>query len=104
MKFAELKANWPWMLKNISDDEPVVFPRRSAKKRAATGEKRSRIIFDCTTEGYKVFHTERERLMQEAFNDNPTIFDQWLCDVLQSWTSEQARTWKESYESETRHD
>ena len=77
MKFAELKAHWPWMLKHMADDEPVIFPRRNAKRRIANKEKRRRIIFDTDEVGYARFHARREAWMLEL-TDNPSLFNEAL--------------------------
>lgn len=94
MKFAELKSNWAWMLKNVGDDEPVVFPRRTAKKRVANQEHRKRVIFDTDELGYSRFHARREAWLLEL-QDNPTLFAEALDKAMETfdvrgWLEEKA--------------
>lgn len=96
MKFGELKANWPWMLKNMSDDEPVVFPRRKAKQRVQNQEKRRRIIFDTDELGYSRFHARREAWLREL-HDNPSLFAEALDEAMKDFD---LRTWFELHNAE----
>ena len=94
MKFGELKAHWAWMLKNMADDEPVVFPRRQAKKRVANQEKRKRIIFDTDELGYSRFHARKEAWLLEL-EDNPSLFAEALDKAMETfdirgWLEEKA--------------
>jgi hypothetical protein len=81
MKFGELKANWQWMLTHMGDDEPVVFPRRTARRRIANKEKRRRIIFDTDELGYSRFHARKEAWLLEL-GDNPSLFAQALDECM----------------------
>ena len=84
MKFEELKANWSWFLKNMGPDEPVVFPRRTAKRRIQNKEKRRRIIFDTDEVGYARFHARREAWMLEL-QDNPSLFNEALDKAMETF-------------------
>lgn len=84
MKFSELKAHWPWMLEHMADDEPVVFPRRQAKKRVANKEHRKRIIFDTDELGYSRFHARREAWLLEL-GDNPSLFAEALDKAMETF-------------------
>lgn len=97
MKFAELKANWPWALEHIPDDEPVSFPRREAKKRAANKEKKSEVRFRCDEVTYAEFHKHKERIMRQL-DENPTLFGLFLCEVLDGWRDEAVAAWKRNNE------
>ena len=94
MKFAELKANWPWMLAHMPDDEPVTFPRRAAKKRIANKEHRKRVIFDTDELGYSRFHSRREAWLLEL-KDNPSLFAEALDEAMKTFD---VRSWKEKQE------
>jgi len=94
MKFGELKAHWSWMLEHMADDEPVVFPRRLAKKRVANKEKRRRVIFDTDEQGYAEFHAVREAYLL-ACHDNPTLAAHAMVEAmkvfdLRSWLEKEA--------------
>jgi len=66
------------MLEHMPDDEPVVFPRRNAKKRIANQEKRKRIIFDTDELGYSRFHARKEAWLKAILHENPTLFAEAL--------------------------
>ena len=69
MKFGEVKDNWQWMLKNLPDDEPVIFPRQSAKRRVKNKLGRTRLIVELDTpQTYSEFTAEFDRYKQHAGN------------------------------------
>ena len=84
MKWSEFKAHLPWFMANMSDDEPLVFPRRQAKKRIANREHRKRIIFDTDPLGYQRFHARREAWLLELA-DNPTLFAEALDKAMETF-------------------
>jgi len=86
MKFGELKAHWSWMLEHMADDEPVIFPRREAKKRLANKEsrKRYRFSFACIEQDYKELVAIREAYML-ACHDNPTLCNHGMIEGLRTF-------------------
>ena len=95
MKFSELKAHWAWMLEHMPDDEPVVFPRRAAKKRIANQEKRKRVIFDTDPQTYSEWQAQREAWMLELA-DNPTLFGHAMLTAMREFD---LKGWIEQQES-----
>lgn len=94
MKWSEFKAHLPWFMEHMSDDEPLVFPRRTAKKRVANNEKRKRIIFDTDELGYSRFHARKEAWLLELA-DNPSLFAEALDKAMETfdirgWLEEKA--------------
>lgn len=45
----------------LPPDEPIVLPKREAKRRAANKEKRTRVVFECTAEQFAAFHAQLKR-------------------------------------------
>jgi hypothetical protein len=102
MKWSEFLAHESWFKANMSPDEPIVFPRRTAKKRAANKEKRRRVIFDVDEQTYSEFHTERERILL-VLGDNPSLFGEFLCEVLGSWSDQMLERWVAAREGNQPH-
>jgi hypothetical protein len=98
MKFSELKLNWEWFLRNMPDNEPVSFPRREARRRAANKEKKSEVRFRCDPQTYSEFHQQKERIMRQL-DENPTTFGLFVITCLTHWNDEEIREWKERQES-----
>jgi hypothetical protein len=97
MKFAELKLNWDWFLRNMPDNEPISFPRREAKKRMANKEKKSEVRFKCDPVTYGEFHVQKERIMRQL-DENPTLFGLFVCETLSDWRDEAVAAWKRNHE------
>ena len=97
MRWSEFLAHEAWFKANMDPNEPVVFPRRTAKKRAANKEKRRRVIFDVDEQTYAEYHTGRERILM-ALGDSPTLYGQWLCEVQDSWSDEMLQRWVASHD------
>jgi hypothetical protein len=84
----------------IPDDEPctrMIFPRREAKKRAASKEKHHKIVFRCDQTTYGEFHAERERILQ-GLDENPVLFGVFITDVLKGFTEELVSRWRAMHE------
>jgi hypothetical protein len=82
IRWDEFLANIERYKKALPPDEPIVLPRREAKRRAVNKEKRHRVIFDCDEETYKLFHQERSRYIA-ACGENPTIAHTIMIRLLQ---------------------
>lgn len=91
------KAKWLISKGRGSEPAKLVLPRIEAQRRKQNKEQRSRFQFDCTPTGYSVLHTEKERIMQ-VLGNNPTLFETWLGDVMQSWSDEMVSRWVEAHE------
>lgn len=98
LRWDEFVTNFERYKRILPDDEPIVFPRREAKRRAANKEKRHRIMFDCDEVTYAAFHLQRERMLH-ALEENPTLFGVWLTEVMESWSDAMLQRWKENHES-----
>jgi hypothetical protein len=72
IRWEEFLANIELYKERLPPDEPIVLPRREAKRRAANKEKRHRVMFDCDETTYADFHAQRSRYIA-ACGDNPTI-------------------------------
>jgi hypothetical protein len=84
MKWSEFLAHEKWFKENMSPEEPIVFPRRTAKKRVANKEKRKRVIFDVTELGYSQFHADREAWMI-TLGENPSLFEEALHEAMKTF-------------------
>src|SRR5882762_6940981 len=87
----------------IPDDEPctrMIFPRREAKKRAASKEQHHKIVFRCDQTTWKEFHAERERIIQ-LLDDNPIFFGVFITDVLKGFTNELVSRWRTMHDGPT---
>ena len=82
IRWDEFLANIERYKKALPPDEPIVLPRREAKRRAVNKEKRHRVIFDCDEETYKLCHQERSRYIA-ACGENPTIAHTIMIRLLQ---------------------
>jgi len=82
IRWEEFLANLERYKQVLPPDEPIVLPRREAKRRAANKEKRHRVVFDCDETTYGLFHAERKRYI-DACHDNPTIAHTIMIRLLQ---------------------
>src|SRR5690242_3966913 len=94
-RWGELKTRWQWMVENLPDDEPISFPRREARRRAANKEKRHRISFVTDEVTYQEFWQLREEWMRE-FGDNPTLVNQATIEAMKQFD---VAVWKAKQES-----
>lgn len=90
IRWDEFLANLERYKKALPPDEPIVLPRREAKRRAANKEKRHRIVFDCDETTYSLFHAERSRYIA-ACGDNVTIAHTVMIEWLSKLSDEMIR-------------
>ena len=98
MKWSEFLAHEKWFKEHMQDDEPVVFPRRTAQKRVANKEKRRQVRFNVTELGYSQFHADREAWMLHL-GDNPSLFEEALHEAMAGFD---VKLWKEQHEAENK--
>jgi hypothetical protein len=97
IRWQEFLANIERYKKALPPDEPIVLPRREAKRRAANKEKRHKIQWDTDSESYAAFHLQRERILM-ALGENNTLFSTWIVKVMESWSDEMLKRWIDSHE------
>ena len=68
IRWDEFLANIERYKKVLPPDEPIVLPKREAKRRAANKEKRTRVVFECTPEQFAAFHTQLKRYRELVGN------------------------------------
>jgi hypothetical protein len=61
IRWDEFLNNLERYKKALPPDEPIVLPRREAKRRAVNKEKKTRVVFTCTPEQFAAFHTQLKR-------------------------------------------
>ena len=79
IRWDEFLANIERYKRVLPPDEPIVLPKREAKRRAANKEKRTRVVFECTPEQFAAFHTQLKRIREHV--GNITIAQ----DVMNDW-------------------
>lgn len=68
IRFDEFLANLERYRRVLPPDEPIVLPKREAKRRAANKEKRTRVVFECTPEQFAAFHAQLKRYRELVKN------------------------------------
>lgn len=68
IRWDEFLANIERYKRVLPPDEPIVLPKREAKRRAANKEKRTRVVFECTPEQFAAFHTQLKRYRELVGN------------------------------------
>ena len=96
IRWEEFLANIERYKKALPPDEPIVLPRREAKRRRVNKEQRKRVIFDADPQGYAEFHAVREAWLGEL-GENPTLF---LHAMLTAMRTFDLRGWVQRQETE----
>lgn len=68
IRWDEFLANIERYKRVLPPDEPIVLPKREAKRRAANKEKRTRVVFECTPEQFAAFHGQLKRYRELVGN------------------------------------
>jgi len=68
IRWDEFLANIERYKRVLPPDEPIVLPKREAKRRAANKEKRTRVVFECTPEQFAAFHAQLKRYRELVGN------------------------------------
>jgi hypothetical protein len=61
IRFEEFLNNLAMYKRVLPPDEPIVLPKREAKRRAANKERRTRVVFETTPEQFAAFHVQLRR-------------------------------------------
>ena len=88
IKFGEFLAHIEHYKKILSENEPIVLPRREAARRAANKEKRTRLIRELdVAETYAEFNGEFNRYIEHS-GGNPQIAYQIMLRCLKQLSNE----------------
>ena len=80
IRWDEFLANLERYKRVLPPDEPIVLPKREAKRRAANKEKRTRVVFETDADTYAAFHTQLKRYRELV--QNVTIAQHIMVELL----------------------
>ena len=96
IRWDEFLANIERYKRVLPPDEPIVLPKREAKRRAANKEKRTRVVFECTPEQFAAFHAQLKRYREVI--GNVTVAHDLLIRMLAIWPNEELQRMAEGEE------
>ena len=93
IRWDEFLANIERYKRVLPPDEPIVLPKREAKRRAANKEKRTRVVFECTPEQFAAFHAQLKRYRERCVNI--TIAMDCINELLAHFPDSAIDEWRE---------